>query len=768
MKMETVIPAPFAARVRELLVATGGQVETGMPLVRLEPLADDESGTRRRRSAAGAGPALDLPDVDRRPPARLPAPRALLADLRSMLLGFDVAPADRTRDPGGVPAAARRRAGRRPARCCAAELDVVTVFADLCELTRNRPAGEETSDERVHSPREYFHSYLHSLDVDRERLPDAFRTRLARVLAHYGVTDLDRSPALEEAVFRIFLAQQRTRRRTSRVVTALLQHWLDGRAAGARPGSAGPRRPRPAGRGHPAALPVVGDLARSARFRWFDQPRRPRPRGPTSLAGVRDELAYLSAHPDAADYAERLEALAAIPEPIVRFLAERLERGIPEREPMLEVLARRHYREHELHDLRSLHARRPAVRHLRLHARRPADPAGDHASRSWRSSTGRPTRVASSPRSASWSPRHLPATRPSSTSTCTGPARRTPPTRRLGTLQAVLGSLPQVQRRTPGSRGRVPGRRDRPVTYFTFRPGPDRRRRGRPGPRACTRWSDAGSTCGGCATSGSRRLEAPEDVLLYHCVAPDNESDQRLVALAQVRELAIVRDAGRPRRRPCRRRSGPSLHCLEAIRRARAARGAAGRAAGHEPRLPAHLAGDRRTARRSWPRCSGPRAADGGRRDRGGRGAGPHRGARRLGAPGVALRFSYQRRGGRRRVRRRRRRPSGWRRWTTTRRRCCARGAAARPTRTSWCRCSPGRPAPSPSTTSTTPARWCRWTGRPAGTRPGSSSGVADADPPRYPEGITRVALLGDPTKALGTVAEAECARVVAALDLAE
>ena len=33
---------------------------------------------------------------------------------------------------------------------------------------------------------------------------------------------------------------------------------------------------------------------------------------------------------------------------------------------------------------------------------------------------------------------------------------------------------------------------------------------------------------------------------------------------------------------------------------------------------------------------------------------------------------------------------------------------------------------------------------------------------------MTRIALFGDPTKALGTVAEAECARVVAAIDLAE
>ncbi len=33
---------------------------------------------------------------------------------------------------------------------------------------------------------------------------------------------------------------------------------------------------------------------------------------------------------------------------------------------------------------------------------------------------------------------------------------------------------------------------------------------------------------------------------------------------------------------------------------------------------------------------------------------------------------------------------------------------------------------------------------------------------------MTRIALFGDPTKALGSVAEAECSRVIAALDLAE
>src|SRR5829696_314344 len=45
--------------------------------------------------------------------------------------------------------------------------------------------------------------------------------------------------------------------------------------------------------------------------------------------------------------------------------------------------------------------------------------------------------------------------------------------------------------------------------------------------------------------------------------------------------------------------------------------------------------------------------------------------------------------------------------------------------------------------------------------------GVVSTPTARYPEGMTRVALLGDPTKQLGTVAEPECARIIAALDLA-
>ncbi|RQX57849.1 fused acetyl/propionyl-CoA carboxylase subunit alpha/methylmalonyl-CoA decarboxylase subunit alpha, partial [Micromonospora chalcea] len=47
-------------------------------------------------------------------------------------------------------------------------------------------------------------------------------------------------------------------------------------------------------------------------------------------------------------------------------------------------------------------------------------------------------------------------------------------------------------------------------------------------------------------------------------------------------------------------------------------------------------------------------------------------------------------------------------------------------------------------------------------------AGVVTTPTPRHPQGVTRVVLLGDPTKSLGALSEPECRRVIAALDLAQ
>src|SRR4051795_11764553 len=329
MKMETLLPAPFAGRVKELLVAATARSGGAQPLLRLEPLGDDDAPW-------AAGP-------EERAPVELPERAAvtdgeeralrLLRDLESMILGYDVRP-----DAGrrAVTAYTQVRAeldgrGEVALRLMGAELAVLRVFADLTELTRNRPHAEEGADDRVHSPREYFHAYLHSLDVDRERLPEDFRGKLGRVLAHYGVNGLDRGGDLEEAVFRVFLAQQRTQTHLP-VVTALLQRWLADDAPADGPSNSAAERAREVLDRLVLAtqlrFPTVGDLARSARFRWFEAPIVEAARE-DAYAAVREQLAYLSEHPDAADYEDRVEALVASPEPLVPVLAERIAAGVP-------------------------------------------------------------------------------------------------------------------------------------------------------------------------------------------------------------------------------------------------------------------------------------------------------------------------------------------------------------------------------------------------------------------------------------------------------
>jgi len=355
MKMETVLRAPFRARVRECHVSVGSQVEAGAPLLRLEPVGDGGAPDAAAGSPAGQWGELDLPPAAADVPV---AERAAgyLADLRGVLLGFDEDARDPKRALAGY-LAARAELGETP---LPGEVELLTVFADMSELSRNQPdsyqpgvrlpvpQGRDTQaapHSPVHSPREYFYSYLRSLDVERAGVPEAFQAKLARVFRYYGVTGLDRTPELEAAVFRIFLAQQRMAADAG-VVAELLRQWL----ASAPP--AEPLRER-AGlaiehliEATQLRFPSVSDLARGVVFRWFAQPllRRNRAR---VYATIREELRYLDRHPDAPDRADRIQAIVASSEPLVRLIGQRITRGA-DNAPLLEVLTRRYYGNHQL------------------------------------------------------------------------------------------------------------------------------------------------------------------------------------------------------------------------------------------------------------------------------------------------------------------------------------------------------------------------------------------------------------------------------------
>jgi acetyl/propionyl-CoA carboxylase alpha subunit/acetyl-CoA carboxylase carboxyltransferase component len=345
MKMETVLRAPFAAWVKECAVSVGSQVQAGTPLLRLEPL--DRGGARDRPSAVPA--ELELTPAPAGP-AQQRAARGV-QDLCSLLLGFDPDPFDGGRVLDAY-LAVRREGAEEGGRPSTGELELLGAFTDLVELSGDHPAGEDGEHGHVHSAREHFQAYLQSLDAERAALPQAFRATLARALGRYGVAGLDRTPALEDAVFRIFLAQQRGAG-SAAIVATVLRTWL--------------RDPPPdEAMCEPVGLalerliaatqvrfPMVSDLARAAAFAWFGQPllRRTRAR---VYADVRRHLRHLDEHPDSLDRTERIAAMVRSTEPLVRLLGQRLRRGISDNSVMLEVLTRRYYGNKDLRAVRAV------------------------------------------------------------------------------------------------------------------------------------------------------------------------------------------------------------------------------------------------------------------------------------------------------------------------------------------------------------------------------------------------------------------------------
>jgi acetyl/propionyl-CoA carboxylase alpha subunit/acetyl-CoA carboxylase carboxyltransferase component len=347
MKMEAVLRAPFRARVKECLVVVGTKVDTGAALLRLEPIGDAEA----EAVAAAEHVEIDLPAEPAETPVRERAARGQ-EDLRALLLGFDTDPHDERRVLNDY-LAARRAAAEAGQRPLAGEVRLLEAFADLAELSRNRPAGEDgAGDTHVHSPREYFHAYLQSLDVERAGLPERFQARLAKALGHYGVTDFERTGELEAAVFRIFLAQQRAAADAA-TVAALLRAWL-----GEPPPDDTLREPSGLAlerliSATQVRFPALADLARGVVFTWFGQPLLLRNRARVYVE-VRKDLRYLDERPDAPDRESRIAEMVRSTEPLVRVLGQRLVRDNLDNSVMLEVLSRRYYGNKDLTDLRTV------------------------------------------------------------------------------------------------------------------------------------------------------------------------------------------------------------------------------------------------------------------------------------------------------------------------------------------------------------------------------------------------------------------------------
>ncbi|WP_276967940.1 biotin carboxylase N-terminal domain-containing protein [Desertimonas flava] len=758
MKMELAINAPVDGRVGEVFVTRNTQVDAGAPLVRVEP------STTTSDDQTPATPALTL--------AQLVGPTAAeggagdtAATLRGFMLGFDVGPA-----------AARSAAAAISCRSPHDDADVeaLGLFADLCSLSPERrdPEAVVTS-----TPRELFSAYLRSLDAEREGLPSWFVDRISRAVAHYGVGTLDVTAELQAALVRIAIAHHRRDEQLG-VVTALLEDRLSGA-----PATEDPSRLRDAldrliestQRRHPS----IASLARGVRYRYFD-----RPVIEAHQSSVRSEmrtvLSELTAPGvDAATAAARADTLVACPLPLMALFTEGDRFGTTDDPgPLLAILTRRYYKIRTLEDLRvetvdgfavvrAMYRHNGRIVHVIALRARPGELAD-----------------ALDAASAAAGDVSLPDTAVVDVYACLPPADDRSIDVIAGPIEdAVAASaLPGLVRRVAVIAARPDGSASLPLTF---------RRAGDDGVRPYWMLADVADDENArrdrfredvkfrglhpmiarrlqmwrLANFEISRLPSADDVYAFNCVARDTASDERLVAVAEVRDLTPVRDdAGRVVALP-----GVEhvlVGCLDAIRQALARRSDGRRLEWNRVMLyvwpPVDFGFDevRAIARRLTPLTEGL-------------GIEQVVVSARFASPDVAepietvLRLGYE----------------------------PGRGLTVRVTE------PPAAPM-QPLDEYTRKNIQARRRGlvypyelipllagrggsfveydlddtdrlvpvdRDRGlNKAGVVVGIVSTPTARYPEGVTRVAICGDPTKAMGAITEAECRRILGAIDLAE
>ena len=326
--------------VTEVLVGRNVQVS------RRRPAAAGRAPRRpekRRRAARGSGFSVgEQVSADRETFCR-----DNLRRLEWLVLGYDGEPGEVERiledlqDASGEPPA-------YDLDMVPAEHRVLSVYADVQALSR--PGHDETDSdvEPALSPREYLIAYLRSLDVEGEGLPHGFARLLERAVSHYGVDGLDRTPELEEACYRLFLAERRAEQVRVAIV-ALLDRRLE--QVDALSGEVGEDFRELLDRLMTAAEgrdPIVADLSREIRFHYFD---RPVIEAATEAAyrKAEEQLAELAADPEAGGRADLIGELVDCPRPLAPMLSERLRTAEPPlRRVLLEVMTRRYYRRHAL------------------------------------------------------------------------------------------------------------------------------------------------------------------------------------------------------------------------------------------------------------------------------------------------------------------------------------------------------------------------------------------------------------------------------------
>lgn len=337
MKMEMTITAPFTGRISQVYVTSNVQVDIGAALLQLDPLTRQEEFIEGERIHFGKyipqTTAVQTPQQQR---------DQVLQALRYLMLGYDIDPEEARRLLNELHAV-YKVLPTDDLQLQHGEDEILSIFTDISSLFRREPdlAEAKEQDEQVHSAEQDLLTYLRSRDTRLEHLAVSFLHTLQCALAHYGIESLDAAPELDASLFAIYKAHQSVQQQLV-TIAAILERRLLYRVASSNKEFSGLL-------GHlllttQGRYPTINDLANELRFRSIDEPLFEQVQN-----GVYQEmeahLTALTGSLDANARQERMQALVDCPQPLEALLIRHFPLADETMHSlMLEVLTRRYYR----------------------------------------------------------------------------------------------------------------------------------------------------------------------------------------------------------------------------------------------------------------------------------------------------------------------------------------------------------------------------------------------------------------------------------------
>lgn len=341
MKMEMAVVAPCACRIRSVSVQPKFQVAAGAELIVL----DSES----KNDALSAGERIRFAELEAQACKDEDEHAELLRELQLLILGFDVDSREAQSLLSRL-AEVRKRMPVADVKAYERENAVLSAFADIVAVGELAATTEEG---RGLSAEESLLTYLRSVHLLGKGVPVDFVDRLKTALTHYGIESLAPTVALDDALVMLYRSTRRAQEYSQHVLAMLdhrLRYWeaylplgdqhlrllLDRIIVGSQ-----------------ERLLLVNDVAREARFRFFDRPHFEAAQG-EALSAIGLALSRVANGKPGPARVRRVQALVNSRTPMSGLLMSRLSgSNDAERLGCLEVFIRRCYHPKPLQLLRT-------------------------------------------------------------------------------------------------------------------------------------------------------------------------------------------------------------------------------------------------------------------------------------------------------------------------------------------------------------------------------------------------------------------------------